>query len=219
MMSGTLAALTSPGSGKNTELKEHCERLIVRMQDPYFRAMLTHLTSGEWSQILEEEEILPLKERLAIALQFLDDNALSSYLRRSTERAKSRGEIDALVITGLTSKGVDILQGYVDFSGDVQSAAILGSFVHPTIMPQDRRVQHWVDSYRDMLDGMKLFHHRVGFDIERGQILNDAMLNGDIPTKEWVPRQITIRCNYCNKPVTSGKGSTAKGHRARVPLS
>ncbi|KAH8822890.1 hypothetical protein DL96DRAFT_1671122 [Flagelloscypha sp. PMI_526] len=165
-----------------------------------FVPILTHLTSGEWSQILEEE-IFPLKERLAIALQFVDDKGLTSYLRRCTDRAASQGYIDSLVITGLTKRGLDILQGYIDHTGDAQTAAILGSFVHETKMSSR-------DGNRDMLDGMKLFHHRVGFDIERGQIVNDAMQSGDF----------VIRCGFCSKSVLTKKEGAAgsKGYRPTV---
>jgi len=41
-MSGTLAALT-PASVKTPELRHQYERLIMRLEDPYFRAMLTYL--------------------------------------------------------------------------------------------------------------------------------------------------------------------------------
>lgn len=203
MMSGTIAALaphaSHSGSIKSAELREHYARLIIRLHDPYFRIMLTHLAVGDWSDILEEE-VIPFRERLTIAFHFLDDKSLSSYLRRMTEQACSRGDIDAIIVTGLTPSGMDVLQSYVDRTGDVQSAAILSSYVCPQRF-KDKRAERWLESYRDLLDGFKLHHHRVGFDIERGQILHEAMQNGDMVPEEWVPRQTTIRCHYCSKPV------------------
>lgn len=210
-MTGTLAALI-PGSPKNNELREHTERLIVRLQDPYLRAMLTQLTSRDWSDVLEEEA-LPLLERLAIAFQFLDDRALSLYLHRTVERACMRGDIEGLIVTGMTPRGMDILQNYVDRSGDVQTAAILSSYVCPARF-QDTRSERWLESYRDLLDGLKLFHHRVNFDIARGQILRDAVQNGDLPpTFEWAPRHILIRCNYCSKPMNPVSGASVGKNR------
>ncbi|KAF9227102.1 WD40 repeat-like protein [Gyrodon lividus] len=198
LMTGTLAALI-PGSSTSNELRDHSERLIVRLQDPYFRAMLTQLTSKDWSEVLEEEA-LPLRERLAIAFQFLEDRALSLYLHRTAERASTRGDIEGLVITGLTPAGMDILQNYVDRTGDIQSAAILSSYVCPAKF-SDMRAERWLEAYRNLLDGFRLFHHRVSFDIDRGQILQEAVQNGDLPPFEWAPRHILIRCNYCSKPV------------------
>ncbi|KAF8634265.1 hypothetical protein AX17_004222 [Amanita inopinata Kibby_2008] len=245
MMSGTLAALlpsvhtasSSPGT-KSTELKMHCERLIVRLHDPYFRALLTYLALGDWSEVLEEESF-PFRERLAIAFQFLDDRTLSSYLKRSVERATVRGDIDSLIITGLRCRaGMDILQAYVDRTGDMQSAAILGALVWPSYYAQqqspiagsttlpgksnylgygggrllDTRPEKWLEAYRDLLDGFKLFHCRVSFDIERGQVVNAAIHNGDVimghgggsgevGAGEWVPGDMMIRCRYCGKSV------------------
>jgi hypothetical protein len=202
MMSGTVAALIPHGpnnSIESLELRQHCERLIVRLEDPYFRAMLTHLTLGDWSEVLEEEA-LPFRERLAIAFQFLDDKAVSSYLRRSIESSSNRGEIEGLIVTGLTPSGMDILQSYVDRTGDIQTAAILSSYVSPSKF-SDPRVDRWLEAYRDLLDGFKLWHHRVKFDVEHGKVLHDAVQDGDATSFEWAPRQILIRCNYCNMSI------------------
>ncbi|KZP05522.1 hypothetical protein FIBSPDRAFT_765742 [Athelia psychrophila] len=215
MMSGTLAALVPiDGPSRNSDLRAQCERLIVRLQDPYFRAMLTHLALGDWSEVLEEEA-LPLRERLAIAFQFLEDKPLSSYLRRTAERSISSGDINGLIVTGLTPPGMDILQSYVDRTGDLQTAAILSAYVSPAKFA-DRRVTRWLDAYRDLLDGFKLFHYRVSFDIERGQIIQDAVQNGDVPLHEWAPRQILIRCHYCNKSV-SMPGASTLGNATSCP--
>ncbi|KAF9241774.1 hypothetical protein BU15DRAFT_87047 [Melanogaster broomeanus] len=210
LMTGTLAALI-PGSSASNELRNHSERLIVRLQDPYFRAMLTQLTSKDWSEVLEEEA-LPLRERLAIAFQFLEDRALSLYLHRTAERASTRGDIEGLVITGLTPAGMDILQNYVDRTGDIQSAAILSSLVCPAKF-SDMRATRWLEAYRDLLDGFRLFHHRASFDIDRGQILQEAVQNGDLPPFAWAPRHILIRCNYCSKPIHPSVADVA--HKSR----
>ncbi|OCH85554.1 hypothetical protein OBBRIDRAFT_739720 [Obba rivulosa] len=201
MMSGMLAALTPPASGiytKNPELMEHCERLVVRLQDPYLRAMLSYLIVGDWAEVLLEE-LLPLRERLAIAFQFLDDRELSPYLRRVKERCCHDGDIEGLIVTGLTPAGMDVLQAYVDITSDVQTAAILSSL--SPFRAHDARAARCIDVYRDLLDGWKLFHHRCQFDIDRGKVLQRAIQGGDMVPFEWAPRQILIRCNYCNKPM------------------
>lgn len=203
IMSGAIAALlphgTHNGPIRNHELREHCERLLKDLKDPYFNAILTYLTVGDWADVVKEENI-PLRERLAMALQFLDDKALTVFLRCVIEHAVSNGDIDGLIVTGLTRRGMDILQTYINNTGDIQTAAILGSYVSPHRV-RDPRAIRWLETYRDMLDGFKLHHPRVLFDIERGQILTEAMQNGDIPPMDLVPKQIMIRCNYCNKPV------------------
>ncbi|TFK24770.1 hypothetical protein FA15DRAFT_618942 [Coprinopsis marcescibilis] len=211
MMSGTIAALIPHNSSalKNPELRDHYSRLSIRLQDPYFRMMITHMGVGDWTDVLEEETI-PFRERLAIAFQFLDDRSLSSYLNRLTHAAASTGNTDAIIVTGLTKPGLDILQAYVDHTGDVQTAAIMGSYVCP-VKFRDRRVEVWLQTYRDLLDGFKLHHERVEFDIERGQIMLDAHQTGDLVSEELIPPQILIRCHYCNKPVNSGEMLSARG--------
>lgn len=190
-----VAALTS-GSSRNPELVQHCERLIVRLQDPYLRALLTHLTLRDWTEVLEEDS-LPLRERLAIALQFLDDKDMTSYLRRISERCVHDGDIDGIFITGLTNNGMDLIQTYLDLSGDVQTAALLANL--PPSRAQDPRAARWLDSYRDLLDAWRLFHHRCQLDIDRGRILKEAIENTEIVPFEWAPKSLLLRCNYCGK--------------------
>ncbi|KAF8907863.1 hypothetical protein CPB84DRAFT_1813441 [Gymnopilus junonius] len=203
MMSGTVAALapfvSSSSTSRSLDLREHYGRLIIRLQDPYFRIMLTHLATGDWNDVLEED-------------------SLSSYLKRTVERACVYGDIEALIITGLTPLGMNVLQAYVDRTGDVQSVAILSAYVSPSRF-WDRRVERWRESYRDLLDGWRLHHLRVGFDIERGQILSEAAQSGEglsggkmgVSVEDWAPRQILIRCHYCNKPVSNLNKAQPKG--------
>ncbi|EPQ56887.1 hypothetical protein GLOTRDRAFT_115046 [Gloeophyllum trabeum ATCC 11539] len=221
MMTGTLVALTShasSSSSRSAELREHTEHMIVRLQDPYFRAMLTLLTLRDWSEVLEEEA-LPLRERLVVAFQFLDDKALSSYLRRTVDRAITHGDIEGIVITGLTKSGMEILQNYVDSTGDVQTAAILSSYVSPSKL-QNRRAERWLEAYRDMLDGWRLFHHRCQLDIDRGEIIKRAVDDGEMAalTGGWAPKQLMIRCNYCSKPIdVSDPFTTYNGRTNNCP--
>ena len=218
MMSGTIAALTPHGSNplKNPELREHYGRLSVRLQDPYFRMMIIHMGVGDWLEVLEED-VIPFRERLAIAFQFLDDRTLKSYLQRIARDASQTGNIDAIIVTGLTKQGLDVLQAYVDRTGDVQTVAIMGSYVSP-VKFQDRRVDKWLNTYRDMLDGFRLHAERVGLDIERGQLVLDALQNGEGMTlsKDLVPPQILIRCHYCNKPVNTTEISGVGPNKSRV---
>ncbi|KAF7331667.1 zinc-ribbon-16 domain-containing protein [Mycena kentingensis (nom. inval.)] len=221
MMSGVLAAL-APGiaTSRSPELRKHYERLTIRLQDPYFRALLTHLSSGDWSEVLDEE-VIPFRERLALAFQFLDDDKLSSYLETCMSNSVKRGDIDGLIVTGLTRRGLDILQSYVNRSGDVQTAAILASYVCPAKF-RDARAERWIEAYRDLLDGFKLHHHRVWFDVERGGLIGDALAQSGVESEQrgvdWAPQQILIRCNYCSKPVVGLNVSpgTAPKHKPTV---
>ncbi len=87
-------------------------------------------------------------------------------------------------------------------TGDVQTAALLSSFVCPG-RSHDIRAERWIESYHDLLDGWKLFHHRCQFDIDRGKIMQDDINAGDVLPMEWVKKQFLIRCNFCSKIVNS----------------
>jgi hypothetical protein len=201
MLSGTITALMSMADNlsKRNDLRDHCERLVNRLEDPYLRAMVTQLTSGEWSDVLDEIA-LPLRERLAISLHFLDDVSLGPYLRRTADLCRTSGDIEGLLLTGLTPAGLDVLQSWLDSTGDVQTAAILASRV-PSERMRDRRVERWIDTYRELLDGWNMFHERCDFDVARGEIIQRAIHAGDAKSREWAPKQFIVRCSYCNKPL------------------
>jgi WD repeat-containing protein mio len=181
--------------------------------------MITHLTVNDWRDVLEEDT-LPIRERLAVAFQFLDDKALPSFLRSVIDQSLQRGDLTGLIITGLTAQGMEILQKFVDVTGDVQTAAIISSLRVPSLISHNGKtltksvVDRWVETYQDLLDGWKLFHHRCQFDIERGKAIQEALGSGDGQRREWQPRQVMIRCNLCNKTVdvSSGKGKGVSEH-------
>ncbi len=131
-----------------------------------------------------------------------------------------------MLVTGLNALGLQIIQGYVDNTSDVQTAAALFCSISPArwhYVPSlsDRRSAHaqhsqaaanqtdlvraekWFETYRELLDSWKLFHHRVHFDMLRGDVIANSIRRGEVAHHEWVPRQLEVRCNYCNKIVTS----------------
>lgn len=97
------------------------------------------------------ESGLPLAERVAVALRYLGDKALRTFLERTTEACIRSGNLEGLVLTGLSEAGLALWQNYVDRSGDVQSAAIAAAFVYPARL-NDARAQRWIESYRLLLD-------------------------------------------------------------------
>ena len=202
-MSGTLAALLhqrAAGSlSHNHDLLDHCNHLMTNLSDPYFRIMLAYVIFEDWPDILDKPEI-PLRGRLSLALRFLDDKALMAFLKRTIDTCKSNGTLEGLALTGVTPMGLDILQQYVDVTGDVQTAAIISSLVSP-VKWNDARVAIWIETYRDLLDRWKLFHYRCQFDIDRGSIIRAH--ETATPKKGWPPRQFMLRCGYCNEVIAA----------------
>ncbi|KZV83686.1 WD40 repeat-like protein [Exidia glandulosa HHB12029] len=229
IMSGTLAALLPPNAERKPA-KEHYERMIVRLEDPYLRVMMLYAALHDWEEIIREE-VLPFDERLAIVLFFFDDRALSSYLRGRAEALRYTADLEGLILTGIATKaGADILDAYVDIAGDVQTAALLTSYV---ICPPERqrsvdassdhtrdeerlfeRAERWAEAYRTLLDSWRLFDYRCKFDIARGQLLSEALAARGGPAEapySWVPGQLRVRCNTCKKLLETGVEARNKG--------
>ena len=57
------------------------------------------------------------------------------------------------MFTGLSHDGLNLLQNYIDVTGDVQSAVAicLQGYPHPDIVLNET-VSHWIESYRLLLD-------------------------------------------------------------------
>lgn len=54
----------------NTHFRELCSALSTDLEDAFMRAMFAYIATGDWSEVLEEDA-LPLKDRVGIALRFL----------------------------------------------------------------------------------------------------------------------------------------------------
>lgn len=72
-----VAAETEPDKRLKGAWREHCQKLGGRLEDPYLRIMLAHLAFDDWITVVEEAAI-PLRDRLNIALRFLDDGQVSA---------------------------------------------------------------------------------------------------------------------------------------------
>lgn len=62
----------------------------------------------------------------------------------------------------------------MDRTGDVQTAALAGAFVHPGQI-HDSRVERWIEAYRKMLDHWTLYTVRAKFDIARGNKMRASL--------------------------------------------
>ncbi|KAJ3160802.1 hypothetical protein HDU86_008162 [Geranomyces michiganensis] len=136
------AARHTPGS----EMWENlCRSLSVGLKDPYLRAIFALIASdGNWTNVLQEQG-LTLKERVGIALRFLDDEQLLKYVSNLTDEMLALGDITGLLLTGYTPTGVDLLQRYINQTGDVQTATLLMSAGSPGRF-SDTRLDEWAET-------------------------------------------------------------------------
>ncbi|KAJ1304891.1 hypothetical protein OPQ81_006025 [Rhizoctonia solani] len=131
-----VAAETEPDRRLKGAWREHCQKLGSRLEDPYLRIMMAHLAFDDWITVVEEVAI-PLRDRLNIALRFLDDGQLGQFFQSVKKDLERSGDLEALLFTGLTSSGLRVLQRYVDNTGDVQTAAILTALTVNATGPMD----------------------------------------------------------------------------------
>ncbi|KAG2179533.1 hypothetical protein INT44_006380, partial [Umbelopsis vinacea] len=187
LMSAVLAGYQSNGENMNPTWQELCKSLSEDMVGrPYLKAIFAYIASNDWSVILNMKE-LPLCERMAVALRILEDDELTSYITTTSEELIQEGDIEGVVVTGLTTKGIDLFEKAIDRYGDIQTASLVLSYVMPKRF-RDRRVEDWVEEYRSLLDRWQLWHDRANFDIERGKRMNSS---------EIAAPQVYVRCNYC----------------------
>ncbi|KAK6363369.1 hypothetical protein TWF730_000802 [Orbilia blumenaviensis] len=194
------------GISENTIWKDLCREMATHMHDPYSRAIFAYVSNGDWQDVLDGSTGLPIRERLGIALRFLEDDELSAYIDDFTMMVIRDGEPEGILLTGVTEKAIDLLQVYVNKTGDVQTAALVASFAVPKYFV-DHRVDLWVDSYRELLDRWKFWQIRANFDIKRREISTNKKGASLI---ESLPRQIYVRCNFCDRKVA---------HRSEIPTT
>lgn len=64
------------GGGSSSSFNELCSGLSTSLDDPFMRAIFAYLATGDWKDVLEEDA-LPLKDRIGVALRFLPDEEVS----------------------------------------------------------------------------------------------------------------------------------------------
>lgn len=188
--------LLQRGSGEDNLWKEQCRNLSTELDDPYLRAIFAYIADNDWWGVIDETS-LPLRERVGVALRSLPDKDLTIFLNRLAERYISRGELEGLVLTGITPRGIDLVQSYVDRTSDVQTAAIISSFGVPRYF-KDERAESWVYAYRQLLNSWGMFATRAKFDVARARLSRRS--NGKATVKV-VGSQAQLQCVRCNKNI------------------
>jgi hypothetical protein len=173
-----------------------CRTLKHKFTDPYLRCVFHFLTSARdsnYEEILFDKQ-LKLSDRLAFALMFLADTELEEYVQRVSKTAIEEGDLEALLLVGMSADGLRLLQRYVDRTSDVQTASliVLHSLPNPAFEATEARL--WVDQYKDFLDRQRMWHLTAQFNIRWHRA---------VPDLNSVPPQVFVNCNFCNHSVSS----------------
>ncbi|KAK2489892.1 hypothetical protein MC885_005028 [Smutsia gigantea] len=117
-------ALSGYTNEKNSLWREMCSTLRLQLNNPYLCVMFAFLTSetGSYDGVLYENKVA-VRDRVAFACKFLSDNQLNRYIEKLTNEMKDAGNLEGILLTGLTKDGVDLMESYVDRTGDIQTAS------------------------------------------------------------------------------------------------
>ncbi|CAG8472128.1 1673_t:CDS:10 [Diversispora eburnea] len=72
LVSTALAGFSFNKNQDNPLWREMCKQLSFEMREPYLRAIFSYISSGNWDNVLNDEE-LELRDRVGIAVRFMDD--------------------------------------------------------------------------------------------------------------------------------------------------
>ncbi|THV50169.1 hypothetical protein BGAL_0162g00130 [Botrytis galanthina] len=161
--------------------------------DPYLRAIFSYITTRDW-EVIANETALPLRYRAGVALRYLSDLQLTEWLDKEMEEAIKHGDIEGIVLAGITDNMVDILAKYVAKFFDYQTAILIMSFCYPRYI-SDIRCDAWRRDYQAYLNRHQQFILRVQFD--QGSAKKSRQRDG-IPVIKPPIRQVTLRCLFCD---------------------
>lgn len=186
-------ALSGYTDEKNSLWREMCSTLRLQLKKPYLCVMFAFLTSepGAYEGVLHESSVA-VRDRVAFACMFLNDAQLPRYIDKLTNEMKEAGNLEGILLTGLTKDGVDLMESYVDRTGDVQTASFCMLMGSPGEVVKDTRVQCWIENYRNLLDAWRFWHKRAEFDIHRSKL--------DPSSKPLA--QVFVSCNFCGKSIS-----------------
>jgi WD repeat-containing protein mio len=188
---------------------------VASKTDPYLRAISSLIATSDWETIANQES-LPLRERTFVAFRYFDDDGLTKWLEAQVAEAISTGDIEGIVLTGITDKMTDIFAKYIEKFNDFQTATLVMSICAPRYI-DDYRCHAWRNAYRAYLQRHKAFYQRVKFEVESTK----KSKRDGVPTVRPPSRQIALRCVYCDAAYElskAGSGPTSAGTQ-RNPLT
>lgn len=206
-------ACASPTSGVSAEQRDACAWMADMTTDPYLKSLLTYFISGEWTTVVGMKQ-LSLSDRVAVALKYLSDNQLTHFLSTTTASAISAGDISGLLLTGLTTRALDLLTVYMaKHPAGLQDAVLVLSRACPLYI-QDPRWALWKDIYLEQLQTWRAFLERTRYTKEHN--LRSVTREGRSVNKPTQP-SLAIRCLNCQQNLALRKDARSAKQRL-VPM-
>ena len=155
---------------------------------------------------------LPLQYRVAVALKFLDDEALGEFLSEQIQAAVYTGDTEGLVLTGLTSTAVRLFQNYILRFNDIQTALLVVSLATPHMASSDNSLwESWKVTYFDQMQAWSAFIQRAKFISQHKKMVDShraigGVRLGSIPNLTE-KQNMLMQCSHCKKPIANGHTS------------
>ncbi|EEY22734.1 WD repeat-containing protein [Verticillium alfalfae VaMs.102] len=189
---------------------------LASKTDPYLRAISSLIATGDWSAVANQKS-LPLSDRAYVAFRTFDDTQLTKWLGEQVSIATETGDIEGIVLFGITDRMVDVFAKYVGKFNDFQTATLVMSICAPRYI-DDYRCTAWRNAYRAYLQRHKAFFLRTKFEVESTK---KSKRDGR-PTIKPPSRQIALRCVFCDAETTvpshNGSAPPAGAPDTRNPL-
>jgi hypothetical protein len=173
--------------------------------DPYLKALLAYFISGDWSTVTSMEQ-LSLTDRVGVSLKYLDDERLGSFLQFAQAEAIACGNIEGLILTGLTEQAMGLFQNYIAKFGDIQTAVLAMARTCPLYI-KDPRWSLWRDIYFEQMQTWRAFLERTRF----VKVHNELSVTRDRQSlnKPSSPA-LSVRCQNCQKNLAIRRDARSK---------
>ncbi|XP_075259668.1 GATOR2 complex protein MIOS-like [Convolutriloba macropyga] len=207
-------------SYKSTLWTEKCRLLTI--ENPYLKALFGFLAKPQTPKDVLKADLtrfpatgvnkgkrgLPamrLEDHVAFACKLLPSNELPGYLNELTKLYTEYGNLDGLFLTGITPRCLDLLQSYLDRTGDIQTVVLILLYTNSSSQQfiqqasqwdsnSLRLITEWIEEYRSLLDSWEFYDVRVKFDRAAKCFDTDAKLS-----------QIVASCIFCSVPFNNSE--------------
>lgn len=198
----------------SAEQREMCSWMAEETDDPYLKALLAYFVHGDW-KVVCDMPIIPLSDRLGCAIKYLDDSRLDEFIKLQTSYSCISGNIEGLVLTGLTDRAVDLFARYISRHNDLQTAVLALSFSCPVFVA-DARFDAWRDTYLLQMQAWRAFHPRALYVASHTRRSAARAPPGD-RFGDTPSRPVTLRCSHCLSVLAPH--TLKKGHNSAQLLS
>ncbi|KAF2680369.1 hypothetical protein K458DRAFT_312060 [Lentithecium fluviatile CBS 122367] len=197
----------------NEDQRHLCAWMADATDEPYLKGLLAYFISGDWNTVVQMEQ-LSLTDRVGVALKYLPDDKLTHFLKLCTQETIAYGNIEGLLLTGLTNRAMDLFEHYIAKFGDLQSAVLIMSRACPLYI-QDPRWPLWKDMYLNQMQVWRTFLERTHYIKEHNH--RSVSREGRSINKPSSP-SLAIRCYNCQQDLALRKDSrTARKYLLPIP--